>query len=98
MDAIAHLALCAKAKLVFERPDTFLSFPALSPISYSVDRLNFGTPPADPNARKQDLSEFARIVNQSPDGPIFELTGGPYLWDLYQEVLTTAVVPQDQAT
>ena len=42
MDALAQLALMTKAKMVFESPGSFLSFPALSPISYGADQLKFG--------------------------------------------------------
>ena len=42
MDALAQLALMAKAKRVFEALETFLSFPALSPLSYLPDELRFG--------------------------------------------------------
>ena len=37
MDAAVRLALMAKAKNVFESEDTYLSFPALSPLTKSKD-------------------------------------------------------------
>jgi hypothetical protein len=79
----------AKARLVFESPDTFLSFPALSPLSYPPERLTFGTGDLTPQ-KLADLSEFARITNQIPRGVLAPLDEGEYLWDVYRDVLETA--------
>jgi hypothetical protein len=79
-----------KAKLVFESENTFLSFPALSPLSYPPERLKFGKAG---NLTAQDLadqSEFARIANQIPRGVLAPVEEGEYLWDIYREVLQTA--------
>jgi hypothetical protein len=87
MDAFVQLALMAKAKLVFEAEDTFLSFPALSPLSYPADELKLsreGIASARDLAR---LSEFARITNQVPRGTIAPIDEGEYLWDICNEVL-----------
>jgi hypothetical protein len=81
----------AKAKLVFESPDTFLSFPALSPLSYPPERLTFGTGDLTPQ-KLGDLSEFARITNQIPRGVLAPVAEGEYLWDVYQDVLDTGQV------
>jgi hypothetical protein len=95
MDALTYLALTAKAKLVFENPDTFLSFPALSPISYSADQLNFGAFDSPDTAERLVYSEFARLVNALPSHTIFEM-GDKFLWKTYEEVLKTATVAQGQ--
>jgi len=62
MDALAQLALMTKAKLVFESPGSFLSFPALSPISYSADQLNFEY---STNALGSDLRFAKYFVQQN---------------------------------
>ena len=90
MDAFAQLALMAKAKLVFESESTFLSFPALSPLSYPPDRLKFGTAGEFTPQDLADQSEFSRITNQIPRGTLAPVEEGEYLWNIYQEVLETA--------
>lgn len=93
MDAFAQLALMAKAKLVFESESTFLSFPALSPLSYPPERLKFMKPGGQATARDlADLSEFARITNQIPRGVLAPVEEGEYLWDVYREVLSMGQV------
>lgn len=90
VDAFAQLALMTKAKLVFESDNTFLSFPALSPLSYPPERLKFGKAGELTAQDLADLSEFARITNQIPRGVLAPVEEGEYLWDIYQEVLHTA--------
>jgi len=98
MDALAHLALMTKAKLVFENPGTFLSFPVLSPMPYQASDLNsFGSSTATA-AQLQVLSEFARVVNSCPLGTIFSMESDTYLWDIYRHVLTTAILASETAT
>ena len=97
MDALTYLALTAKAKLVFESPDTFMSFPALSPLSYTADRLNFGAFNSPDNAERQIYSEFARLVNSLPSKTIFEM-GDKFLWDTYGTVLRSATLAKGQMT
>jgi hypothetical protein len=98
MDALAHLALMTKAKLVFENPGTFLSFPALSPVSYQASDLNsFGSSTATA-AQLQVLSEFSRVVNSCPLGTIFSMEGDTYLWDIYRHVLASAILASGSAT
>ncbi len=87
MDAYVQLALMAKAKLVFETEDTFLSFPALSPLSYPPGDLKLSH---DGIATARDLarlSEFARITNQVPRGAVAPVEEGEYLWDICSEAL-----------
>ena len=92
MDAFTQLALMAKAKLVFESPETFLSFPALSPYTYAPERLQFGAAGEMTAEDLAELSEFSRITNQIPRGTLFPTEEGEYLWDVYREVLQTAEV------
>lgn len=96
MDSVAQLALIAKANLVFSTNDTFLSFPALTPISYRASDLNFtqvGT-----TDTLSVMSEFSRLTNTAPTGALFRPATDPYLWDIYQEVLQTAVVAKSELT
>jgi hypothetical protein len=89
MDALAQLALMTKAKLVFERPDTFLSFPALSPLSYEPDQLAF-MPPHNMSV----FSEFSRLTNALPQGVLFQPSLDDTLWDVYLSVLQNAQLAQ----
>src|SRR5882672_6342245 len=96
MDALAQLALMSKAKLVFESPGTFLSFPALSPVSYKANDLKFDPANMTP-ARLLALSEFSRLANSRPAGTIFQMDFDRYLWDIYQQILHNAVLARDLA-
>lgn len=90
MDAYVQLALMAKAKRTFESEDTFMSFPALSAISFPPERLaamlgNVNTPES-----LQALAEISRLTNTIPKGSLFDLQGDEYLWDVYSDVLNRA--------
>src|ERR1700733_11373501 len=89
MDALAQLALMTKAKLVFETSDTFLSFPALTNISYSSDEMNF-TNPTTPQ-QLHAFAEFSIWTNTLPQGTLFQPSTGPMLWDFYQNVLNSGL-------
>jgi hypothetical protein len=90
MDSLAQLALMAKAKLVFESPDTFLSFPALSPLSYPPEKLQFGRPGKDTAEDLAEQTQFALTVNQIPRGVLAPFAQTEYLWNVYGDVLKTA--------
>ena len=90
MDAFTQLALMAKARRVFESNDTFLSFPALSPIAYEPGELTFAAPGEMTPQSLALMSEFARITNAIPRGAIAPQEDGEYLWDVYRDVLETA--------
>jgi LysM domain len=92
MDAVAQLALMTKAKLVFASPDTFLSFPVLSPLSYSPEQLRFGTGGELTAQDLAEMSEFARITNVMPSGVVAPAAPGEPLWEVCGEVLRTAEV------
>jgi hypothetical protein len=97
MDALAHLALMMKTKLVFEGPGTFMSFPALSPVSYTTDQLAFGAFDSPAVPERLIYSEFARLVNALPAGTIFDM-GDRFLWDIYGNILQTAILAEGQTT
>jgi hypothetical protein len=80
MDAAAQLALMAKAKLVFETPGNFLSFPALSPLTFKPAQLNFAAALGDLTVAAA-LEDFSRAVNRCPGNPIASADQDDYLWD-----------------
>jgi hypothetical protein len=96
MDAFTQLALIAKARRVFETEDTFLSFPALSPIAYAPEELAFAAPGAMTAQSLGLMSEFARLANAIPRGPIAPQEEDEYLWDVYEDVLQTAHLAQGE--
>jgi hypothetical protein len=91
VNAVALLALIAKAKLVFESDGTFLSFPVTSPLTKTVDELRFGGAEMTTDDL-QELSEFSRIVNCIPRSVFAPVDSVEYLWDVYDEVLRTGQV------
>jgi hypothetical protein len=95
MDATAQLALMTKAKIVFERPGTFLSFPALAPMPFSPAALDFGKALSDPKVSAA-LVEFSRAVNQCPSGVIFQGDSDQYLWEHYDHWLNAMSLAQDE--
>ena len=96
MDALAQLALMTKANLLFETSDTFLSFPALTPISYSSDEMNF-TNPATPQ-QMHAFADFSTWTNTLSLGTLFQPSQGNMLWDVYQGLLNSAQVAQGSLT
>ena len=94
MDALAQLALLTKAKLVFESQDTYLSFPALTPISYTADQLRFNNLAANLNT----MSEFARFTNTAPKGTLFQPDEQAYLWDAYADIFKKAELAKGTLT
>jgi hypothetical protein len=93
MDAAAQLALMAKAKLVFETPGTFLSFPALSPLAFRPKDLEFSRALADPSVGAA-LQDFSRAVSRCPGNPIFDVDSDEYLWDHYSAWLNGMTLAQ----
>lgn len=90
MDAVAQLALMTKAKIVFESADTFLSFPALLPLSYAPDQLKFL-----PVAQNLTVfAEFCEITNALPQSAVFRLSLDSALWKVYLNVLGNAQLAQ----
>jgi hypothetical protein len=87
MNEAAQLALMVKAKLVFESPGTFLSFPVLSPLSFEPAELEFSRALQDP-AVKAALQNFSLAVNSRPAGSLAGLeSSDDYLWNHYDSWL-----------
>lgn len=95
MDATAQLALMTKAKIVFERPGTFLSFPALFPIAFPPAAMDFGKALTDPKVSAA-LLEFSRAVSQCPTGVIFQGDSDQYLWERYDNWLNAMNLAKDE--
>jgi hypothetical protein len=92
MDATVQLALMAKANQIFPATGQFLSFPALSPLTYLPAQLRFATGRLE-RQDWLDYSEFSRVVNHIPRGPLYDLSDDSYLWDVYGGVLDSADLP-----
>jgi len=90
MDARAQLALMVKSKLVFESSDTFLSFPALSPLSYTPDQLKFLPMPNDMSV----FAECSRLSDGIPQGALYQPDLNSTLSSLYLKILNTAQLAQ----
>jgi hypothetical protein len=86
IDATVVLGLAGKVSKVFAEPDTFLSFPLSS---IGMERVRFRALAADPLSSDgtQGLGEFSLLVNEIPDGPLWQPTGSQRLWDIYGDVL-----------
>ena len=98
MDAIVRLALMSKAKTVFESDGTFLSFPALNPLTYSTEWLHLALADGGTDAELKAASEFSRVVNAIPGGPLFDGPSEELLWDVYGDVLHRAHIASGSLT
>jgi len=81
MDKITQLALMSKAKKVFGKDDTFLSFP-LAPLQFTKEELDFVS-----SLNVKNLEEFSLLVNFIPDGEAWQPTEDRYLWEVYEDIL-----------
>ncbi len=97
MDAMAQLALMSKANEVFGGPDVFLSFPALTPISYAPENLNVSAALSNQQIGHA-LADLSLNVNSLPTGTLFQGAGDNYLWEAYSQWLNDMVLARDQMT
>lgn len=95
MDSLTQLALMTKAKLVFETPGTFLSFPALEPLSYPPDQLDFSQLV---NRSTPVYPEFCRLVDTIPPGVLYTAASGTPFSAEYGKVLHQAQTAQSALT
>jgi hypothetical protein len=95
MDSLTQLALFAKAQLVFEAPGTFLSFPALEPLSYPPDQLDFSQLA---NLSGPVYPEFCRLVDTIPPGVLYTAESGTPFSAEYNKVLRDAQTAQSTLT
>ncbi|QXQ07184.1 hypothetical protein KX816_03815 [Sphingosinicellaceae bacterium] len=92
MDAYVQLALIEKSKLVFATDaGVFLSFPLLSPLTYTVPSLAALAAPQTA-ADYAAAADFARTVNFLPRDMVASPDSDRYLWDVYGDVLARAEV------
>lgn len=97
MDAFVQLALIEKSKRVFLTDDgVFLSFPLLSPLTFSQHELASLATPASA-ADYAAAADFARTVNFLPRDMVASVVGDNYLWDVYADVLGRADVARGSA-
>jgi len=97
MDSPVALALMAKAQAIFGNDDNFLSFP-LVPLPFTKERLSFIAGGTVSGNSLNGFAEFTRMVNLIPGELVWLPTGGPYLWDIYNDVLTSAQLAQSNRT
>lgn len=95
MDSLTQLALFTKAQLVFQAPGTFLSFPALEPLSYPPGQLDFSQLA---NLSGPVYPEFCRLVDTVPPGVLYTAESGTPFSDAYGKVLRNAQTAQSTLT
>lgn len=95
MDSLTQLALFTKAQLVFQAPGTFLSFPALEPLSYPPDQLDFSQLA---NLAGPAYPEFCRLVDTVPPGVLYTAESGTPFSAEYDKVLRNAQTAQSTLT
>jgi hypothetical protein len=86
MDSRVTLALMAKAKLVFEQPNTVLSFP-VPPFALSIGEMRAVAGDVSNASDASAAFEFARLVNQCPTVPVWTATADRMLWSVYDDIL-----------
>lgn len=88
MNSTTQLALMSKAKKVFCKDDTFLSFP-ISPLSYTKRELDFFSQndADDLQQSLQNLQEFSKLVNLIPSDEMWPPVEMRFLWDVYEQIL-----------
>ena len=92
MDSYVQLALIEKSKRVFATDaGVFLSFPLLSPLTFSSQELAALATPQTA-ADYAAAADFARTVNFLPRDVVASPDGDRFLWDVYGDVLARAAV------
>lgn len=91
MDAFVQLALIEKARRVFTAgPGTFLSFPLLTPLTFSKAELTGLTAPSTPEDYIA-AADFSRMANFLPRDMVVSASD-QMLWSIYADVLSKAEV------
>ena len=88
IDSIVQLALMSKAKKVFEKEGTFLSFP-VTPLAYTKDDLDFFSQETGSDLLKSraNLAAFSTLVNLIPHDEAWLPTDARFLWNELEYVL-----------
>ncbi len=92
IDATVVLGLAGKMAEVFADEGTYRSFP-LAPLGLKAESLRaMITEPLGAGATAH--AQFALLVNELPDGPLWQPDGQRWLWDVYGDVLRTAILKE----
>jgi hypothetical protein len=103
MDSIAYLAIYAKLQKIYNDSDSgkFLSFPVYNHYSFSPDNLSplFKDSAAEAALSLEKTAEFSRLVNSPVKDLSFPTPGNEnYLWEVYDEILRTAIIADQNKT
>ncbi|MDR4482985.1 MAG: hypothetical protein R3B95_07085 [Nitrospirales bacterium] len=99
IDSIVQLALMSKAKKVFEKEGTFLSFP-VTPLAYTKEDLDFFSQEtgSDLLQSKANLAAFSTLVNLIPDDEAWLPTDTRFLWNELEYVLREGTLASSTRT
>ncbi|GJL59738.1 MAG: hypothetical protein NPIRA03_25950 [Nitrospirales bacterium] len=99
IDSIVQLALMSKAKKVFEKEGTFLSFP-VTPLAYTKEDLDFFSQEtgSDLLQSKANLSAFSTLVNLIPHDEVWLPTDARFLWNELEYVLREGTLASSTRT
>jgi hypothetical protein len=97
IDSNVVLGLAGKMSQIFAEPGTYLSFP-LAAIGW--EKSTFHALAADPLSQvgQQALAEFSLLVNELPNGPLWQVDSSSRLWDVYGDVLADVDLAQSTRT
>ncbi len=95
MDATAVLVLTTKIGQIFQWKDSSLAHPIGF---HSYDPEDFAAIPAPPSNNRQlrNLSEFSRLVNLQPSGPVWSPSASKPLWAVITDIYRSAIIAEDQ--
>ncbi len=94
MNSKIALAVMEKARRVFEREDTFLSFP-LNPVPFSKSQLGAI---ANGDLTSPALADFSLQVNMIPGGIVWPPSEERYLWNIYHELKAVKLAKSSRST
>ncbi|HSF09916.1 MAG TPA: hypothetical protein VLA60_10900 [Nitrospirales bacterium] len=99
IDSIVQLALMSKAKKVFEKEGTFLSFP-VTPLAYTKEDLDFFSQDtgSDLLRSKANLAAFSTLVNLIPHDEAWLPTDARFLWNELEYVLRESTLAASTRT
>ncbi len=99
IDSVVQLALMSKAKKVFEKEGTFLSFP-VTPLAYTKEDLDFFSQETGSELlqSKANLAAFSTLVNLIPDDEAWLPTDARFLWNELEYVLREGTLASSTRT
>ncbi len=95
MDATAVLVITTKIGQIFRWKDSSLAHPIGF---HSYDPEDFAAIPDPPSNNRQlrNLSEFSRLVNLQPSGPVWNPSASKPLWAVVTDIYSSAIIAEDQ--